>query len=177
MPTIKIELFFCLFLRNSALVWSRKISAVWRWTGRARWTRRPGGTFKVSPLCPPGDGPWWCCQGAWGRKGLWGCSEPAPESSLSLGNAGDSATLAQDLLLSQGLNSPFPPASASAATSNICPDGEGPAWHSLPFLAEEKGGKCQLLFHPQTEEFKLNYLPLENKPWCRSPLTRAINSR
>lgn len=139
LPTIKIELFFCLFLRNSALVWSRKISAGWRWTGRARWSKWPGGTFKPSPLCPPGDGPWRGYQGAWGRKGLWGCSEPVPQSIP--GNAGDSAILAQGLLLNQGSNSPFPPAPASAAASNTCPDGEGQAWHYSPFPGEEKGGE------------------------------------
>lgn len=37
-------------------------------------------TFKISLLCPPGDGPCRCCQGAWGQKRLWGCSEPVPQS-------------------------------------------------------------------------------------------------
>lgn len=58
-----------------------------------------------------------------------------------LGNAGDSATLAQGLLLNQGSNSPFPPAPASGATSNTCPHGEGQAQHCPPFLGEERGGK------------------------------------
>lgn len=60
-----------------------------------------------------------------------------------LGNAGDSATLAQGLLLNQGSNSPFPPAPASGATSNSCPHGEGQAWSCPPFLGEERGEKCQ----------------------------------
>lgn len=170
MPTIKIELFFCFFLRNSALVWSRKISAGWRWTGRVRWSKWPGAPLKSAFCAHLGMVPAGAVKEPGDRKGS-GAAQNLSHRAF-LGNAGHSGVFTQGLLLNQGSNSPFPPAPASAATSNICRDVEGQAWHYSPFPGEEKVGEAPKgPFHPHRGEFKLSCLPLENKPSCRSPLT------
>lgn len=142
---VKKELFFFLFIRNSDLVCTKKISDGWRLTSRARQSKLPFGTsMKFWSLCPVGD---WSLvvlsSSLEGRKGLWDYRKLVAWIILA-GCWWLSAKLADGWLLDRASNSLFPPATTSVATSALqhtYPDGERQAWYYLSLISEKKRGK------------------------------------